>query len=94
MIWTKVEELFSKQSTEGSLLLFLQCSGAEKMYLLKEQKNGKYYPQCNNRWNSSVCPIQKDKKIYCEDCEHINWKKLKSELLIDHLKGYREDGAE
>lgn len=38
-----------------------------------------------------MCPIQKDKKIYCEDCEHINWKKLKPELLINHLKGYREE---
>ena len=60
----------------------------------KRAKNGNYYPQCDNRWNYSKCPKQRNEKIYCEDCEHQCWTKLTLEVIEKHLWGYREDGAD
>lgn len=56
--------------------------------------NGNYYPQCSNRWNDAVCPRQRGKKQGCEECLHRSWTKLSPEILINHLNGYREDGAD
>ena len=67
--------------------------GREDVYA-KRAKNGNYYPQCDNRWNASLCPKQSGQKVYCEDCEHTRWTKLKPETILAHLNGYREDGAD
>lgn len=71
---------------------FAMFWGREDVFA-KRAKNGNYYPQCNNRWNT-VCPKQKGEKQYCEDCAYRSWTKLKPENLINHLIGYREDGAD
>lgn len=71
---------------------FAMFWGREDVFA-KRAKNGNYYPQCNNRWNT-VCPKQKGEKQYCEDCAYRSWTKLKPENLMNHLIGYREDGAD
>ena len=63
----------------------------------KRARNGNYYPQCDNRWNS-LCPkqageSQTGKKVSCEDCPHMSWTKLRPEIILAHLNGYREDGT-
>ena len=30
----------------------------------------------------------------CEVCEHTEWTKLEPKKIMDHLLGYREDGAD
>ena len=60
----------------------------------KRAKNGKYYPQCDNRWNNAKCPKQRNEKIYCEDCEHQCWTRLTLDVIEKHLWGYREDGID
>ena len=64
----------------------------------KRARNGNYYPQCDNRWNS-LCPkqageSQTGKKVSCEDCPHKSWTKLRPEIILAHLNGYREDGTD
>lgn len=72
---------------------FAMFWGREDVFA-KRAANGNYYPQCNNRWNSGLCPKQMGKKIYCEDCDCINWTPLKPEHLMKHLTGIREDGTD
>lgn len=60
----------------------------------KRAKNGNYYPQCDNRWDNTKCPKQRNEKIYCEDCEYQCWTKLTLKAIEKHLLGYREDGAD
>ena len=64
----------------------------------KRARNGNYYPQCGNRWNS-LCPRQAGdsetgKRVSCADCPHTSWIRLKPETVLSHLNGYREDGTD
>ncbi len=54
---------------------FAMFWGREDVFA-KRAKNGNYYPQCDNRWNNAICPKQKGKKQYCEDCEHTRQMKI------------------
>jgi hypothetical protein len=37
---------------------------------------------------------QKGEKAYCEDCANKNWTRLRPEIIISHLAGHRDDGAD
>lgn len=67
--------------------------GREDVYA-KRAKNGRYYPQCSNRWNHAICPKQSGERKDCEDCANKNWIKLKPETIINHLIGSREDAID
>lgn len=42
---------------------FAMFWGREDVFA-KRARNGNYYPQCSNRWNSIICPKQQGEKIY------------------------------
>ena len=67
--------------------------GREDVYV-KRGKKGGYFPQCDNRWNSSLCPKQQGKKIFCNECEHKKWTKVSARKIIAHLIGNKEDGSD
>ena len=67
--------------------------GREDVYA-KRGKKGGYFPQCDNRWNSSLCPKQQGKKIFCNECEHKKWTKVSARKIIAHLIGNKEDGSD
>ena len=67
--------------------------GREDVYA-KRGKEGGYFPQCDNRWNSSLCPKQQGKKIFCNECEHKKWTKVRARKIIAHLIGNKEDGSD
>lgn len=76
--------------------------GRMDVYAKRGSKGG-YFPQCRNRWDSEKCPKHKDHKgsndnnskyINCENCENTEWVKLELKTIINHLLGYREDGAD
>ena len=67
--------------------------GREDVYA-KRGKKGGYFPQCDNRWNSSLCPKQQGKKIFCNECEHKKWTKVSARKIITHLIGNKEDGSD
>lgn len=67
--------------------------GRTDVYAKRGTKGG-YFPQCDHRWNDRICPKQHGEKINCEACEHRSWTELKPKKIIEHLLGYREDGAD
>ena len=36
-------------------------------------KHGGYFPQCENRWEASLCPKQQGEKQACDACENKKW---------------------
>ncbi len=76
-----------------AIRFFSMFWGREDVFA-KRAKNGNYYPQCDNRWNSAICPKQKGEKTYCGECEHACWTRLTPDVLLNHLLGYREDGTD
>ena len=67
--------------------------GREDVYA-KRGKKGGYFPQCDNRWNASLCPKQQGKKIFCNECEHKKWTTVSARKIIAHLIGNKEDGSD
>ena len=67
--------------------------GRTDVYARRGAKGG-YFPQCNNRWNDSLCPKNRGGKQSCETCEHREWTKLTPEKIISHLLGMKEDGSD
>lgn len=67
--------------------------GREDVFAKRGSKGG-YFPQCNNRWNSKICPKQRGEKIVCEVCEHTDWTKLTLDKIVAHLIGFKEDGSD
>lgn len=72
---------------------FAMFWGRMDVYAKRGTKGG-YFPQCDNRWNNRICPKQRGEKVNCEACEHRRWTELKPKKIIEHLLGYREDGAD
>lgn len=86
--------ILSKYITEDMVnKYFAMFWGRTDVYAKRGTKGG-YFPQCNNRWNNRICPKQRGEKINCEACEHTEWTKLEPKKIMDHLLGYREDGAD
>lgn len=55
-------------------------------------KSGGYFPRCKSWWNNPNCPKKTDKKKFCdEDCPHRSWEKLEPWMLLNHLRGVKED---
>ncbi len=86
--------ILSKYITEDMVnKYFAMFWGRTDVYAKRGTKGG-YFPQCNNRWNNRICPKQRGEKMGCEACEHTEWTKLEPKKIMDHLLGYREDGAD
>jgi hypothetical protein len=73
---------------------FFAMFWGRKDVFAKRATNGNYYPQCDNRWNSNICPKQRGEKQYCEDCEYTSWSKLTPEIILSHLIGYKDNGTD
>lgn len=72
---------------------FTMFWGRQDVYAQRGRKGG-YFPQCNHRWNSNVCPKQRGEKQFCDNCEHKGWKPLTPDVILKHLLGYKEDGSD
>ena len=58
----------------------------------KRGRKGGYFPQCAARWNNSLCPKARDEKAICdEDCQYKSWKPLELWMIVQHLRGAKED---
>lgn len=86
--------IVSKYITEDlAKQYFAMFWGRTDVYAKRGAKGG-YFPQCDNRWNERKCPKQRGEKVNCENCEHRAWTKLEPKKIMEHLLGYREDGAD
>jgi hypothetical protein len=88
---SRIDELVINKNV--ARMFFSMFWGREDVFA-KRAKNGNYYPQCIERWNNSVCPKQRNERVFCEDCKYKNWEKLSPEIIMRHLIGAREDGAD
>ena len=65
--------------------------GRTDVYAKRGRKGG-YFPQCAARWNGALCPKARDEKTFCdEDCAYKAWKPLELWMIVQHLKGLKED---
>ena len=80
--------------TEKMARCFFSIFWGREDVFAKRGKNGGYFPQCDNRWNDSLCPKQRGEKCSCENCKNKKWTKLNVKRIIAHLSGYKEDGTD
>ncbi len=80
-------------SDDDAKRFFAMFWGRTDVYA-KRGKKGGYFPQCDNRWNDSLCPKQKGQKQICDDCNHKCWSKLELYQIKAHLAGKKDDGAD
>lgn len=78
---------------EDAKRYFSMFWGREDVYA-KRGRNGGYFPQCDNRWNTNLCPKQRGEKYSCDKCENKKWTRLDVKKVIAHLVGYKEDGSD
>lgn len=76
-----------------AIRFFSMFWGREDVYA-RRGKNGSYFPQCDNRWDIRLCPKQRGKKVFCDECENKKWTKLDVKKIVAHLLGYKEDGSD
>jgi len=69
---------------------FFSMFYGRKDVFAKRANNGKYYPQCDNRWNYIKCPIQRGERKYCGDCDNTRWIRLTQTIIMNHLTGSKE----
>lgn len=84
----------SKYIDRDLAVSFFAMFWGRKDVFAKRAKNGNYYPQCDYRWKSDICPKQRGEKQYCEDCAHTSWTELNPEIVISHLIGYKDNGTD
>ncbi len=72
--------------------------GREDVYARRfvSKKTGKsgYAPQCHDRWNNQICPLQQGKHISCQNCSNQNFIRLDVKAVVSHLQGKRADGTD
>ena len=72
---------------------FAMFWGRQDVYA-RRGKNGGYFPQCDNRWDGSLCPKQRGEKVFCDECENTQWTPLDIKKIKAHLLGFKEDGSD
>ena len=66
--------------------------GRKDVYAKRASKGG-YFPQCANFWKA-ICHKKSDKRFDCEKCEHKRWKPISLEIVMQHMRGRKEDGSD
>ena len=55
-------------------------------------KNGGYFPQCSAWRDNPLCPKKENPKLFCdEDCKYKIWRPLELWMILQHLRGKKED---
>ena len=55
-------------------------------------REGGYFPRCKSWWNNPDCPKKTDRKRFCdEDCQFRSWERLEPWMVLNHLKGLKDD---
>ena len=81
--------------TNEMVVKFFSLFWGREDVFAKRGRNGGYYPQCDNRWEDSLCPKKRgDMKYHCEECKNRKWTKLTANIVLNHLLGYKEDGTD
>ena len=85
-----VEIEFPVLTAEHAIQFYSYFRGRKDVYVKRSVKKG-YYTQCNNFWKTGVCPKKRGYKVKCQDCSAKDYTKLTISIILEHLKGMKED---
>jgi hypothetical protein len=85
-----VEIEFPALTAEHAIQFYSYFRGRKDVYVKRNSKKG-YYTQCNNFWKTGVCPKKNQEKVKCQDCPAKDYTKLTISVILEHLKGTKED---
>ena len=85
-----VEIDFPELTAEHAIQFYSYFRGRKDVYVKRNSKKG-YYTQCNNFWKTGVCPKKNQEKVKCQDCPVKDYTKLTISVMLEHLKGMKED---
>ena len=85
-----VEIEFPALTAEHAIQFYSYFRGRKDVYVKRSVKKG-YYTQCNNFWKTGVCPKKRGHKVKCQDCSAKDYTKLTISIILEHLKGMKED---
>ena len=78
--------------TEAMAKVFYSYFWGRTDVYARRGKNGGYFPQCAGRWDNPSCPKRTDAKVFCdEDCRFKSWKPLELWMILQHLRGAKDD---
>ena len=85
-----VEIEFPELTTEHVIRFYSYFRGRKDVYVKRNAKKG-YYTQCNNFWKTGLCPKKSGEKVKCQECPTKDYKELKISVMLEHLKGTKEN---
>ena len=85
-----VEIEFPTLTPEHAIQFYSYFRGRKDVYVKRNAKKG-YYTQCNNFWKVGICPKERGEKVKCQECPVKDYKELKIPIILEHLKGTKED---
>jgi len=85
-----VEIEFPTLTAEHAIQFYSYFRGRKDVYVKRNAKKG-YYTQCNNFWKVGVCPKERGEKVKCQECPAKDYTKLTISVMLEHLKGTKED---
>ena len=85
-----VEVEFPVLTAEHAIQFYSYFRGRKDVYVKRNAKKG-YYTQCNNFWKVGICPKERGEKVKCQECPAKDYKELKIPIILEHLKGTKED---
>ena len=77
-------------TAEHAIQFYSYFRGRKDVYVKRNSKKG-YYTQCNNFWTTDVCPKKSGEKVKCQECPAKDYTKLTISVMLEHLKGTKED---
>ena len=85
-----VEIDFPVLTAEHAIWFYSYFRGRKDVYVKRNAKKG-YYTQCNNFWKTGVCPKKSGESVKCQECPAKDYTKLTISVMLEHLKGTKED---
>ncbi|MCR5578227.1 MAG: DEAD/DEAH box helicase family protein [Prevotella sp.] len=85
-----VEIEFPTLTAEHAIQFYSYFRGRKDVYVKRNAKKT-YYTQCNNFWKAGICPKERGEKVKCQECPVKDYKELKIPIILEHLKGTKED---
>ena len=86
----KCEIEFPELTRENAIDFYGMFRGRKDVFAQRSAKKG-YFTQCDNFWKYGICPKRNGDKVKCRDCQNQSYTKLTSSVILDHLKGEKED---
>ena len=85
-----VEIEFPVLTVDHAIQFYSYFRGRKDVYVKRNAKKG-YYTQCNNFWKAGICPKKSGESVKCQECPAKDYKELKIPIILEHLKGMKED---